>query len=52
MVSLEPWRNSTPFFGAAVFCTTNIDNMVEEAIEEGPAIRKPRATSRDVERHS
>ena len=22
MLPLEPWRNSTPFFGAAAFCTT------------------------------
>ena len=51
VVSLEPWQNSTPFFGAAAFCTTKIgnfktsfdvelfDDMVEEVIEEGPAQR-------------
>ena len=27
MVPLEPWRNSTPFFGAAAFCTTKIDDF-------------------------
>ena len=27
MVPIEPWRNSTPFFGAAVFCTTKIDDF-------------------------
>ena len=26
MVPLEPWRNSTPFFGAPAFCTTKIDD--------------------------
>ena len=26
MVPIEPWRNSTPFFGAVAFCTTKIDN--------------------------
>ena len=24
MVPIEPWRNSTPFFGAEAFCTTKI----------------------------
>ena len=27
MVPSEPWRNSTPFFGAAAFCTTKIDDF-------------------------
>ena len=27
MVPMEPWRNSTPFFGAAAFCTTKIDDF-------------------------
>ena len=27
MVPLEPWRNSTPVFGAAAFCTTKIGNF-------------------------
>ena len=27
MVPLEPWRNSTPFFGAAAFCGTKIGNF-------------------------
>ena len=27
MVPLEPWRNSTPFFGAAAFCTTKIGDF-------------------------
>ena len=27
MVPLEPWQNSTPFFGMAAFCTTKIDNF-------------------------
>ena len=27
MVPLEPWRNSTPFFGAAAICTTKIDDF-------------------------
>ena len=27
MVPLELWRNSTPIFGAAAFCTTKIDDF-------------------------
>ena len=27
MVPIEPWRNSTPFFGAAAFCTTKIGDF-------------------------
>ena len=27
MLPLEPWRNSTPFFGAAAFCTTKIGDF-------------------------
>ena len=27
MVPLEPWQNSTPFFGAAALCATKIDNF-------------------------
>ena len=27
IVPLEPWRNSTPFFGAAAFCTTKINDF-------------------------
>merc|ERR1739844_783508 len=27
MLPLEPWRNSTLFFGAAAFCTTKIDDF-------------------------
>ena len=27
MVPSEPWQNSTPFFGAAAFCTTKIDDF-------------------------
>ena len=27
MLPLEPWRNSTPFFGAAAFCTVKIDDL-------------------------
>ena len=27
MVPIEPWRNSTPFFGAAAFCTTKNGNF-------------------------
>ena len=27
MVPLELWRNPTPVFGAAAFCTTKIDNF-------------------------
>ena len=27
MVSLEPWQNYTPFFCAAAFCTTKIDDL-------------------------
>ena len=27
MVPFEPWENFTPFFGAAAFCTTEIDNF-------------------------
>ena len=33
MVPIEPWRNSTPVFGAAAFCTTNIDNFRAQAID-------------------
>ena len=27
MVPIEPWRNSTPFFGAVAFCTTKNDDL-------------------------
>ena len=27
MVPIEPWRNSTPFFGAVAFCTTKIGDL-------------------------
>ena len=27
MVPIEPWRNSTPIFGAVAFCTTKIDDF-------------------------
>ena len=27
MVPLEPWPNSTPFFGAVAFCTTKTDDF-------------------------
>ena len=27
MVPIEPWRNSTPFFGAVALCMTKIDNF-------------------------
>ena len=27
MSPMDLWRNSTPFFGAAAFCTTKIDNF-------------------------
>ena len=27
MVPIEPWRNSTPFFGAVAFCPTKIDDL-------------------------
>ena len=27
MVPIGPWRNSTPVFGAAAFCTTKIDDI-------------------------
>ena len=27
MVPIDPWRNSTPDFGAVAFCTTNIDDF-------------------------
>ena len=27
MSPMEPWRNSTPFFGAAAFCTINTDDL-------------------------
>ena len=27
MLPIEPWRNSTPLFGAVAFCTTKIDNF-------------------------
>ena len=27
MVPIEPWRNSTQFFGAVAFCTTKIDDL-------------------------
>ena len=27
MVPIEPWQNSTPFFGAAAFCTTKIGDF-------------------------
>ena len=27
MILIEPWRNSTPFFGAEAFCTTKFDDF-------------------------
>ena len=30
MVPSEPWRNSTPFFGAAAFCATKNDDFREQ----------------------
>ena len=27
IVPMEPWQNFTPFFGAAAFCTTKIDDF-------------------------
>ena len=27
MAPIDPWRNSTPDFGAAAFCTTNIEDF-------------------------
>ena len=27
MALIKPWQNSTPFFGAVVFCTTKIDDF-------------------------
>ena len=27
MVPIDPWRNSTPLFGAVAFCTTKIDDF-------------------------
>ena len=27
MVPMEPWQNSTPFFGTATFCRTKIDDF-------------------------
>ena len=28
MAPIDPWRNSTPVFGAAAFCTTNTDDFM------------------------
>ena len=27
MVPIKPWQNSTPFFGAAAFCTSKIEDF-------------------------
>ena len=27
MAPIDPWRNSTPDFGAVAFCTTNIEDF-------------------------
>ena len=38
MTPMEPWRNSTPFFGAAAFCMTKIDRFRARAIDHSVLI--------------
>ena len=33
MVPIEPWRNSTPVFGAAALCTTKIERFRARAFD-------------------
>ena len=42
MATIEHWRNSTPFFGAANLCKTNLKNFrgqneIEPKNENGPS---------------
>ena len=38
MVPLEPWRNSTPLFGAVAFCRTKIEDFENGVIALTPTV--------------
>ena len=48
MVPIEPWRNSTPDFGAAVFCTTKTDDFRASLTSPLRSLRWPRSKVSDV----
>ena len=48
LVPLEPWRNYTPFFGAAAFCTTKIDDFRASLTSPLRSLRWPRSKVSDV----
>ena len=56
MVPLEPWRNSTPDFGAAAFCTIKIDDFRASSTSTSTttsslrALRWPRSRAGDIKR--
>ena len=50
MVPLEPWQNSTPVFGAAAFCTTNIDDFRASLTLPLRLLMWPRSKVSDVTR--
>ena len=35
MAAIDPWRNSTPHFGAVAFCTTNIEDFRTSLTSKG-----------------
>ena len=50
MVPLEPWRNSTPVFGAAAFCTTKNDDFRASLTLPLRLLMWPRSKVSDVTR--
>ena len=50
MVPIEPWQNSTPFFGAATFCATKIDDFRASLMSPLRSLRWPRSKVSDVTR--
>ena len=50
MVPMEPWRNSTPDFGAAAFCTTKIDDFRSSLTSPFRSSRRPRSKVSDLAR--
>ena len=46
MVPIEPWRNSTPDFGAAAFCTTKNDDFRASLTSPLRTLRWPRSSSK------
>ena len=51
MVPVALWQNSTPFFGAAAFCTTKIDDFRASMTSPLRSLRWPRSKVGDVEQH-